>query len=85
MYNPRVPSNRFNEISGPCSTHGKGEKCIQLVVRKTLKEKKPIGVPRTGWEDNIKMNLVQCVTVWNGFNYIGYQALVETVMKLRVP
>jgi len=52
--------------------------------------KRPLGRPRHRWEDNIKMNLqeVGC----GGMDWIKlaldrdrWQALVNAVMKLRVP
>jgi hypothetical protein len=39
-----------------CITHGRDEKCINILVRKT-KGKRPLGRPRLRWEDNIKMEL----------------------------
>jgi len=52
--------------------------------------KRPLGRPRSRWEDNIKMDLqkVGC----GGINWIKlaldrdrWQALVDTVMNLQVP
>jgi hypothetical protein len=43
-------------MSGTCSTHGGGEKCLQILVG-SPEGKRPLGRPRSRWEDNIKMDL----------------------------
>jgi hypothetical protein len=52
--------------------------------------KRPLGRPRRRWVDNIKMDLRE--TGWNGMDWIKlaqdrdqWRALVNTVIKLRVP
>jgi hypothetical protein len=52
--------------------------------------KRPLGTPRRRWVDNIKMDLG--VRGWDGVDWIDmaqdsdqWRALVNTVMKLRVP
>jgi hypothetical protein len=52
--------------------------------------KRPLGRPRRRWEDNIKMDLGEIG--WDGRDWIElaqdrdqWRALVNTVMKLRVP
>jgi hypothetical protein len=45
--------------------------------------KKPLGRPRCGWVDNIKMDLREIG--WDGMDFIDLVALVRTVMNLRVP
>jgi hypothetical protein len=52
--------------------------------------KGPLGRPRRRWEDNIKMNLQE--VGYGGMDWIdmaqdrdGWRALVNAVMKLRVP
>jgi hypothetical protein len=52
--------------------------------------KRPLGRHRRGWEDNIKMDLREIG--WGGMNWSDlahdwdqWRALVNTVMKLRVP
>jgi hypothetical protein len=54
------------------------------------KGKRPLGSPRRRWEDNIKMDLREIG--WGGMDLIDlaqdrdqWRALVNTVMKLRVP
>jgi hypothetical protein len=52
--------------------------------------KRSVGRPRRGWVDNIKLNIRE--TGWGGMDWIDLaqnrdqgRALVNTVMKLRVP
>jgi hypothetical protein len=52
--------------------------------------KRPFGRPRSRWVDNIKMDLLEIG--WGGVDWIGlaqdrdkWRALVNAVMKLRVP
>jgi hypothetical protein len=76
-------------MGGACGAHGGGEGCIQHFGWRP-EGRRPLGRPRRGWEDNIKM----------GFREIGFgdvdwidlaqdrdrwRALVNTVMNLRVP
>jgi hypothetical protein len=68
-----------------------GEKwnaCRLLVGRP--EGKRPLGRPRLRWMDNIKMDLGE--VGWGGVDWIGlaqdrdrWRALVDAVMKLRVP
>jgi hypothetical protein len=52
--------------------------------------KKPLGTPKCGWVDNIKMDLTE--TGWDGMDWIDlahdwdqWGALVNAIMNLRVP
>jgi hypothetical protein len=52
--------------------------------------KRPLGILRSGWENNIKMNLQE--VEWGGMDWIDlaqdrdrWRALVNAVMDLRVP
>jgi hypothetical protein len=52
--------------------------------------KRPVGIPRCRWVDNIKMDFREIE--WGGMNWIDlildrdkWRALVNTVMNLRVP
>jgi hypothetical protein len=52
--------------------------------------KRPLGIPRHRWEDNIKMDLRE--TGWGVMDWIDLtqdrdqsRALVNTIMNLRVP
>ena len=76
-------------MSRTCSEYGGEVICIQGLVGKP-EGKRPLGRPRCRWEDNIKMDLqeVGC----GGMDWIElaqdwdrWQALVSTVMNLRVP
>jgi hypothetical protein len=55
-----------------------------------ISKKKPLGIPRRRWVDNIKMDLRE--TRWDGVDWIymaqdrdQWRGLVNTVLKLRVP
>jgi len=43
-------------MGGACSTHGRDEKCIKILVR-TPGSKRPPGRSMRRWEDNIRMDL----------------------------
>jgi hypothetical protein len=52
--------------------------------------KKPLGIPRRRWVDNIKMDFAEIG--WSGVDWIGlaqgrekWRAVVNAVMNLRVP
>jgi hypothetical protein len=52
--------------------------------------RRPLGRPRRGWEDNIKMDLRE--VGWGGMDWINlaedrnrWRALVNAAMNLRVP
>jgi hypothetical protein len=56
----------------------------------TPEGKRPLGRPRRGWVDNVKMDLRKIG--WGGMDWIDlvqdrdqWRALVNTVMNLRVP
>jgi hypothetical protein len=38
------------------STYGEEQRCVQVLVEKR-EGKRPLGTPRSRWEDNIKMGL----------------------------
>jgi len=68
---------------------GGNEKCIQYFVWKPGR-KRPRGIPRRRWEDNIIMDLrekvrevVDCIHLAQDRDQ--FWALVNTVMNLRVP
>jgi hypothetical protein len=72
-----------------CSTHGEKRNGYGVLVGKP-KERRPLGIPRYGWEDNIKMGLreIGC----GGMDWIDltqdrdkWMALMNKVMNLRVP
>ena len=48
-------------------------------------EKRPLGRPRRRWEDNSKMDLQGGGMDWIDLAQDRWQALLNAVMKLRVP
>jgi hypothetical protein len=68
---------------------GEGRDVYRILVGKP-KGKRPLGIPRRRWEDNIKMDLREIGI--DGMNWIRlaqdrikWRAFVNTVMNLRVP
>jgi len=72
-------------MGGACGAYGGGKRCV---VGKP-EEKRPLGRPRRRWEDNIKMDLREVGGVGDWMELAQdrdrWQALVNTVMNLRVP
>jgi hypothetical protein len=78
-----------DEMGKACSTNGKKRNAYRILVE-MLEEKRPLGIPRRRWEDNIKMDLREIG--WDGTDWIDlaqnrdhWRALLNTVMNLRVP
>jgi hypothetical protein len=76
-------------MGGPCSTNGEEEESVRLFVGKP-EGKRPLGRPRRGWVDNIRMNLGE--VGWGDVDWIGlakdrnrWRALGNSVLNLRVP
>jgi hypothetical protein len=76
-------------VGGTCGTHGEGRGVYRVLVGRP-EEKRPLGRPRRRWEDNIKVDLKEIGI--DGANWIRlaqdvvqWQALVNTVMNIRVP
>ena len=76
-------------MDGACSAYGGGRGIYTVLVGKP-EGKRPLGRPRRGWEDNIKMDLqdVEC----EGMDWIElaqdsdrWWAVVNAAMNLRVP
>jgi len=67
---------------------GEGRVVHRFLVGKP-EGKRPLGIPRRRWEDNIKIDLQEVGRGgdWMGLaqNRDGWRALVNTVMNLRVP
>jgi hypothetical protein len=68
---------------------GEKRNVYRLLVGKP-EGKRPLGRPRCGWVNNIKMDLLEIG--WGGVDWIGlaqdtdkWRALVNAVMNLRVP
>jgi hypothetical protein len=68
----------------------KNERNVNRILVEKPEEKRPLGRPRCGWVDSIKMYLREIG--WGGMDWIDlaqdrdkWRALVDTVMNLRVP
>jgi hypothetical protein len=76
-------------MSRACSTNGKKRNACRILVGKP-EGKRPLGIPRHCWVDNIKMDLRQIE--WGGMDWIDvaqdrdqWRSLVNMVMNLWVP
>jgi len=76
-------------MGGACSTYGERRGVYRVLVGKREGER-PLGRPRSRWEDNIKMDLQE--VGFGGMDWIDlaqhrdrWRALVNAVMNLRVP
>jgi hypothetical protein len=76
-------------MGGACNPMGEKRNAFRLLMKKS-EGKRPLGRPRRGWVNNIKMDLSEIV--WGGVNLTGltydnnkWRALVNAVMNLRVP
>jgi hypothetical protein len=76
-------------MDGACSTNGEKKNAYRLLVG-TSEGRRPLGIPRRRWVDNIKMDLVQ--VGWGDVDWIGlaqdrdrWSALVNSVLNLRIP
>jgi hypothetical protein len=74
-------------VGGACGTNGEERKEYRLLVGKP-EGKRPLGIPRSGWIDNIKMDLLEIG--WGGVDWIGlvqdrysWRALVKTTAWLH--
>jgi hypothetical protein len=77
--------------AGHVARMGPKRNAYRTFVGKT-EGKRPLRRPRHRWVDNIKMDLREREMGWGGMDWIGlaqntdqWRALVNTVMKLRVP
>jgi hypothetical protein len=49
---PKGDQMKEEEMGGTCNTHGRDEKCVQILVEKP-KDKRPLGRPRLRWKDKL--------------------------------
>jgi hypothetical protein len=56
-----------NEMGGACSTYGERRDVYRVLVGKPYR-KRPLGRPKSRWEDNIKMDLQE--VGYGGTNWI---------------
>jgi hypothetical protein len=87
--NPIIRLVRKFLWAGHVARIGEKRNVYRLLVRKP-EGKRPLGRPRRRWIDNSKMNLLEIgvnVVDWIGLAQDKYRwrALVNSVMKLRVP
>jgi hypothetical protein len=57
-----------DEMGGPCSTNGEKRNAYRLLVGKP-EGKRPLGIPRGRWVDNIRMDLGE--VGWGDVDWIG--------------
>jgi hypothetical protein len=85
----RIIKSRRMRWAGHVACMGEKRNAYRILVTKP-EGKRPLGRPRRGWEDNIKVDLREIG--WGGMDRIAlaqdrdqWRALVNTVMNLRVP
>ena len=76
-------------MGGACGAYGGGRGVHRVLVGKP-EGKRPLGRPRRGWEDNIKMDLQKVGGDCGDWMELAqdmerWRALVSTVRNLRVP
>jgi hypothetical protein len=71
-----------------CGTNGEKRSAYRILVEKP-EGKRPLGRPRSRWEDNIRLDLREIE--WGGMDWINlaqdrdhWRTLVNTVVNLRV-
>jgi hypothetical protein len=85
----RVIKSRRMRWAGHVARIGGGEGCLECFGWEA-RRKRPLGIPRSRWEDNIKIDLREIVI--DGTNWIQldqdrvqWRAFASTVRNLRVP
>jgi hypothetical protein len=85
----RVIKSRWMRWAGHVARMGEGRGAYRVLVGRP-EGKRPLGRPRSRWEDNIKMDIGEIGI--DGANWIRlakdriqWRAFVNTVMNLRVP
>jgi hypothetical protein len=79
----------LDEMGRSCSMNGEKRNAYSLLLGKS-EVKRPLGRPRRGWVDNIRMDLGEVGwgdVDWNGLakDRNRWRALVNSVLILRVP
>jgi hypothetical protein len=69
--------------------NGGGERCFRVLAGMS-EGRRPLGRPRSRWDDNIKMDLREIGIVGADWirlaqNRVQWLAFVSTIMNLRVP
>jgi hypothetical protein len=89
QYIVKVIKSRRMRCAGHVARMGEGRGVYRVLVGRP-EGKRPLGRPRRRWEDNIKMDLREIGI--DGVNWIrlaqdtvGWRALVDTIINLRVP
>jgi hypothetical protein len=82
-----VIKSRIMRWAGHVASMGKGIGACRILVGRP-EGRRPLGRPRRGWEDNIKMHLQE--VGWRGMDWIALaqdreRPVVNAVMNLRVP
>jgi hypothetical protein len=85
----RIIKSRKMRLAGHVARMGEKRNAYRLLVGKPV-GKRPLGIPRRRWVDNIGMDLGE--VGWGGVDWIGlaqdrnrWRALVNSVLNLRVP
>jgi hypothetical protein len=85
----KIIKSRRMRWAGHVARMGEKRNVYRLLVRKS-ERKRPLGIPRRRWMDNIKMDLLEIgvsVVDWIDLAQDRYRwrALVNSAMNLRVP
>jgi hypothetical protein len=85
----RVIKLRSMKWAGHVARMGEGRGVYRILVGRP-EGKRPLGIPRRRWEDNIKMDLMEMgidVAYWIQVaqDRVQWRAYVYTIMNLRVP
>jgi hypothetical protein len=85
----RIIKSRRMRWAGHVARMGEKRNAYRLLVAKP-EEKRPLGIPRCRWVDNIRMDLGE--VGWGDVEWIGlakdrnrWRALVNSVLNLQVP
>ena len=76
-------------MGSACGTYG-GDRVVHMVLVGKPEGRRPLGIPRRRWEDNIKMDLQEVGGGRGDWmelaqNRDGWRSLLGTVRNFRVP